>query len=214
MGTLSLGLRARRRAGRARSARLTESEIAFALDGRRALAATLPADRREPRWPRLAGAPGVSERAPCGDEEYVALSRPLAPEGPGTPAVSPRSSCARARSACASCARIHTALAGTALLAVLVATVLSYAVARTVTRPLATITAAMREMSTTGDLTRKIALEPGPLGGRGRGPPGPHLQHPHRLHRRASSATPPSASGCPPWAGSPPWWPTRCATRS
>jgi signal transduction histidine kinase len=33
-------------------------------------------------------------------------------------------------------------------------------VARTVTRPLAKITAAMREMSTTGDLTRKIALEP------------------------------------------------------
>ena len=37
---------------------------------------------------------------------------------------------------------------------------LSYGVARTVTRPLAAITAAMREMSTTGDLTRKIALEP------------------------------------------------------
>jgi two-component system, NtrC family, sensor histidine kinase HydH len=45
---------------------------------------------------------------------------------------------------------------------VLLATVLSYAVARSVTRPLGAITAAMREMAATGDLTRKIVLrEPG-----------------------------------------------------
>ena len=41
---------------------------------------------------------------------------------------------------------------------VLLATVLSYAVARSITQPLAAITAAMREMAATGDLTRKIAL--------------------------------------------------------
>ena len=40
----------------------------------------------------------------------------------------------------------------------LLATLLSYAVARTVTRPLGAITATMREMAATGDLTRKIAL--------------------------------------------------------
>ena len=44
------------------------------------------------------------------------------------------------------------------MIAVLAATILSYAVARTITRPLATITDVMREMSATGDLTRKIAL--------------------------------------------------------
>ncbi len=44
------------------------------------------------------------------------------------------------------------------MLAVLAATILSYAVARTITRPLATITNVMREMSATGDLTRKISL--------------------------------------------------------
>ena len=48
----------------------------------------------------------------------------------------------------------------TAFLAVLAATLVSYAVARTVTRPLGAITATMREMATTGDLTRKIALSP------------------------------------------------------
>ena len=53
---------------------------------------------------------------------------------------------------------IHTGLGVVAMIAVLAATILSYAVARTITRPLATITDVMREMSATGDLTRKIAL--------------------------------------------------------
>jgi signal transduction histidine kinase len=53
---------------------------------------------------------------------------------------------------------IRTTLLATGALAVLLATILSYAVARSVTRPLGTITAAMREMSATGDLTRQIAL--------------------------------------------------------
>ena len=57
---------------------------------------------------------------------------------------------------------VHRELAGTAFLAVLAATLLSYAVARTVTRPLGAITATMREMAATGDLTRKIALSPEP----------------------------------------------------
>ncbi len=47
------------------------------------------------------------------------------------------------------------------LAAVLIATILSYGVARTVTRPIAAITAAMREIAATGDLTRKIRLSPG-----------------------------------------------------
>ena len=43
----------------------------------------------------------------------------------------------------------------------LLATLLSFAVARTITRPLAAITDVMREVAATGDLTRKIALRHG-----------------------------------------------------
>ncbi|MGH9158358.1 MAG: histidine kinase dimerization/phospho-acceptor domain-containing protein, partial [Vicinamibacteraceae bacterium] len=49
---------------------------------------------------------------------------------------------------------VHTALVVTALLAVLGATLLSYLVARTITRPLAAITATMRDVAATGDLSR------------------------------------------------------------
>jgi two-component system sensor histidine kinase HydH len=44
---------------------------------------------------------------------------------------------------------------------VLLATLLSFAVARTITRPLAAITDVMREVAATGDLTRKIAVGEG-----------------------------------------------------
>ncbi len=56
---------------------------------------------------------------------------------------------------------IHAGLVATALVAVLLATLLSFAVARTVTRPLAAITDVMRDVAATGDLTRKIALGAG-----------------------------------------------------
>ena len=51
---------------------------------------------------------------------------------------------------------IQTALGLTGLVAVLLATGIGYAIARTVTRPLAAITATMKEIAATGDLTRKI----------------------------------------------------------
>jgi signal transduction histidine kinase len=53
---------------------------------------------------------------------------------------------------------VNTALVVAAFTAVLLATILSYGVARTVTRPLGAITDTMREVATTGDLTRKITL--------------------------------------------------------
>jgi signal transduction histidine kinase len=155
MGTLTLGF-VFDDALAARFRMLTDSEVAFAIDGD-VRASTLPRDRRGALSP-LAGAEGVPSLA-LGDQEYAAVSRPLAPPAAGAPtavAVLLRSRTERL----AFLGPIHTALAAIALLAVLVATVLSYAVARTVTRPLAAITAAMREMSTTGDLTRKIVLEP------------------------------------------------------
>ncbi len=56
---------------------------------------------------------------------------------------------------------LHTSMFVIAGIAVLAATVLSYGIARTVTRPLGVITATMREMAATGDLTRKIPPYPG-----------------------------------------------------
>jgi signal transduction histidine kinase len=50
-------------------------------------------------------------------------------------------------------------LAAAALVAVLGAVLLSYAVARTVTRPLAAITDSMRDMTATGDLSRRVAQQ-------------------------------------------------------
>jgi signal transduction histidine kinase len=53
---------------------------------------------------------------------------------------------------------VYAALGVAAVTAILLAVGLSYAVARTITRPLAAITATMREVAATGDLTRKIPL--------------------------------------------------------
>ena len=168
VGTVSVGFSLDEQTA-ARFKAITNSEIAFALDGR-VEASTLPA-AFSPRLDGLVGAPGIRTLR-LGDDEYVAVSRalPLAPAvgqqeasaaagQPGKPraaALILRSRTERLRFLHG----VHRELAGTALLAVLAATLLSYWVARTVTRPLGTITATMREMAATGDLTRKIALSP------------------------------------------------------
>ncbi|MGQ0732539.1 MAG: ATP-binding protein [Acidobacteriota bacterium] len=53
---------------------------------------------------------------------------------------------------------IQTGLGGVAAVTIVLAALVSYAVARTMTRPLAAITIHMREVATTGDLTRKIRV--------------------------------------------------------
>ena len=143
--------------------RLTNSEIAFAVDGR-VEASTLP-DQYGSQLETLVGTEDVHVIR-LGEGEYVAVSRVLplqasvndaaAAKGPVATAVILRSRTERLRFLNA----VHRELAVTAFLAVMAATLVSYAVARTVTRPLDTITATMREMATTGDLTRKIALSP------------------------------------------------------
>jgi signal transduction histidine kinase len=156
LGTLSVGFVMDDELAR-RLGRVTESEIAFALDGR-ILAATLPPGGW-PALPPLLGGAGVSEVTLQGDD-YLALSRSLT-AGAATGSV-PVVIVLRSRTERLRLLRgIHAALAATALLAILIAILLSYAVARTVTRPLAMITATMREIATTGDLTRKIELSPG-----------------------------------------------------
>ena len=137
--------------------RATESDIAFAIEGQ-IKASTLAAGDRQ-ALASLLTTEGV-QRVSLTSGDYVALKRPLMPAaasiGNGTAAnvLLLRSRTERLRFLDA----IHTGLGVVAMIAVLAATILSYAVARTITRPLATITDVMREMSATGDLTRKIAL--------------------------------------------------------
>ncbi|MCM3879088.1 MAG: ATP-binding protein [Vicinamibacterales bacterium] len=152
MGTLTVGFRLDDALAE-QFKRETQSDIAFAVDGQ-IKASTLP-DRA-----RLASLLAVDsvQTISVGGSEYVALRRPLAPASANASRAPTvlllRSRTERLRFLNA----IHTGLAAMALLAVFAATILSYAVARTITRPLADITGAMREMASTGDLTRKISL--------------------------------------------------------
>lgn len=110
-----------------------------------------------------------------GTEEYVALVRPLTIDHPSRPGgvvsaaasasgSSPVAIVLESRTKRLGFLRsLHATLAVTALFAVLTATLLSYAISRTVTRPLAAITNAMRQMAADGDLTRRLVL---PAGGR------------------------------------------------
>jgi len=160
LGTLSVGFAFDDRlAGRFKD--LTESEIAFGLDGR-IQASTLPKAQDRALEGALASR---TSRLHLDGEEYVALARPLASSatGRGT-AADPLHATAlilRSRTKLLSfVGPLHTALAGTALVAVALAILLSYAVARTVTRPLRAITAAMREMAATGDLAHGARVPP------------------------------------------------------
>jgi signal transduction histidine kinase len=121
------------------------------------LASTLGPGSAETLKPLLAGTGAAS--ITIGNEEYVALAQPFGPNrGPNEPAaIIMRSRSERMRSLSA----IQAALAGIALGATLLAIVVSYGVARTITRPLASITDHMRHVAATGDLTRKIATKRG-----------------------------------------------------
>ncbi len=137
--------------------RATESDIVFAVDGQ-IRASTLPAGDHL----RLASLLKTSDVQTISLEngEYVALRRPLGPAAAAmTGETAPSVLLLRSRSERLQFLNaINTGLGVVGMLAVLAATILSYAVARSITRPLATITNVMREMSATGDLTRKIPL--------------------------------------------------------
>ncbi len=140
---------------------ITGSDIAFGMDGQ-ILTSTLPREAYPALADRLRST-GLS-RLQLGAEEFEALPRPLtAGASDRDPSVSgPVALILRSRTEqLQSLQTIHTGLAVTAVLAVVLATVLSLAVARTIARPLAAITDVMREVGSTGDLTRKIALRHG-----------------------------------------------------
>ncbi len=137
--------------------RATESDIVFAVDGE-IRASTLPPEDRLRLAPLLKTADVQAVSLEYG--EYVALKRPLGPAAAAMKGeTAPSVLLLRSRTEQLQFLNaINTGLGVVGMLAVLAATILSYAVARTITRPLATITNVMREMSATGDLTRKISL--------------------------------------------------------
>ena len=151
--------------------RLTNSEIAFGT-GDRILASTLPPDSRTTLAPVLGTRDIATVR--IGDEEFLALARPLIPSsagadlkvgpnngGPTQPSpvvITLRSRTERLRFL----DTIRTGLEGALIVTLILATIASYAVARTVTRPVSAITSAMRDVAATGDLTRKVSLHSGP----------------------------------------------------
>ena len=147
----------------ARFKELTDSEIAFGAEGR-IHTATLP----EATWPQLAtllAQDGETSSITIGDEEYIAATRPLlrANAGAGTAVpASARALILRSRTERLQfLSGIHRTVLLMAIGAVLAAVLASYAIARTVTRPLATVTSAMREMARTGDLTHRVVVPSG-----------------------------------------------------
>ncbi len=159
LGTLTVGyLLDSRRAQQFKA--VTGADVAFAVDGQ-VLASTLGSlltnPTNGPRPPVKAG------RVTFSGTDYELLVRRLAPL-PGT-APTDRDVSNAAVLILASrtermqpLAGIQRALAALGLVTVLLAVGVSYAVARTVTRPLATITNHMRQVAATGDVTRKLAL--------------------------------------------------------
>lgn len=152
LGTLSAGF-VLDNARAAELGALAQSDVAIVFAGRVA-ASTLGPEREQELAPGRVGPD--PEVVTLGDAEYVALRRPLAA---GTGVGGPEAVILRSRTE-----RLHflrtfrAGLFAAAVLAVVLAVVLSYLVARTVTGPLAAITAAMREMAKTGDLGRQVAL--------------------------------------------------------
>ena len=140
---------------------ITGSEIAFGVDGQ-ILATTLAAEHRGSLGGllRRVNAPVT---VTIGSEEYAALPLPLsAGTQVDVPGADPMALILRSRTEHLRFLRtIHSELYLTAVVAVLLATLLSFAVARTITRPLAAITDVMRDVAATGDLTRKIVLRRG-----------------------------------------------------
>ena len=148
--------------------RLTRSEIAFGA-GNRILASTLPSGSHD----GLAAVLGTHDIATVqiGSEDFLAQARPLnagnadvelttegGPSNPRPMVVTLRSRTERLRFL----DTIRTGLEGALIITLILATIASYAVARTVTRPVSAITSAMRDIAATGDLTRKVLLRSGP----------------------------------------------------
>lgn len=139
----------------ARFKELTGSEVAFASHGH-ILASSLPREAREALI-NVLNAPGEVSIT-LGSEQYLALSRPMQHEGRSageTPVTLVLQSRTQRLSLLNS---LRLGLAGALIITILLSTLLSYFVARTITRPLAAVTGAMSDVAATGDLTRKVPI--------------------------------------------------------
>jgi signal transduction histidine kinase len=128
---------------------MTGSQVAVAMRGR-VYASTLPRDGDAALLAVPRG--GGIVRVDLDGEEYVAARAALAP-GDDSPFVVVARSRAEARRPLRT---LRTALLASAVAAVGLGLLLSWALARTVTRPLAALTATMKEMAATGDLARGL----------------------------------------------------------
>ena len=146
LGTLIVGYGIDRTTQRIKA--LTNSDLVVVADGKVVSTTLEPA--RGASLAASATAPGIFEQR-IGDEDYIGRAQALgAPNEPV--ALVMRSRTARF----AFLRQLHRQIAITGVAAVLVATLLGYAIARTVTRPLRAVTATMREMAKTGDLARAV----------------------------------------------------------
>jgi signal transduction histidine kinase len=143
----------------ARFKELTGSEVAFASQGK-ILASSLPREARDPLI-RVLNAPGEVSIT-LGDEEYLALSRPMQHAGRGAgedAGETPVALVLQSRTGRLSVLNsLRLGIAGALIVTILLATILSWFVARTVTRPLTAVTGAMGDVAATGDLTRKVPV--------------------------------------------------------
>lgn len=138
--------------------RLTGSEVAFVAGGR-VLATSLPrsAGASLAALPTVPAGPATTTR--IGAEDYVVERRPLHGTGGAPAAIEPDALILRSRTEQLRFLNtLRTGLAGALIATLLLATVLSYAVARTMTRPLAAVTSAMSDVAVTGDLSRKVVV--------------------------------------------------------
>ena len=158
LGTLSMGyLLDATRAADLKA--LTGADVAFALAGS-VRASSFPPDLLPAVTAWFTAEPHAPV-VPVGAEQYSALARPLARAGrlPARDGLVPHAIVLRSRTErMRTLGTIRAALAGVALATLGLAALISYALARTVTKPLATLTAHMREVAATGDLTRKVTL--------------------------------------------------------
>jgi signal transduction histidine kinase len=132
---------------------VTGADIAFAADGQ-VLASSLP----ESTHAELATITHTGETTTIRlrDEEYLAMARPMEQDSPTAPTML----ILRSRTERLQLLRtLRAGLAGALIVTILLATILSYGVALTMTRPLRMVTSAMRDVAATGDLTRKVTVQ-------------------------------------------------------
>ncbi|MEQ1759175.1 MAG: ATP-binding protein [Vicinamibacterales bacterium] len=147
--------------------RLTGSDFAFLVSGR-VVASTIDVEDAATLTTLspagLAGTPPPFARTlRLHGEDFLATSRPLALDPAAVDnSLAPSAVVLRSRTErMRLLSTIRSGLSGALIVAVLLAAVLSYVVARTMTRPLSAITTAMRDIALTGDLTRKVTLTHG-----------------------------------------------------